>query len=107
MKCILKCDIIVSCASHTDREELIVKKEYVMGNQAIAIGALAAGVNVATGYPGTPSSEIIDTIAAHNKDKNVHVAHQGKDPAGFAQRHQRADDRQAPCALFQQVAHDD
>ncbi len=73
MKCILKCDIIISCASNTDREELIVKKEYVMGNQAIAIGALAAGVNVATGYPGTPSSEIIDTIAVHNKDKNVHV----------------------------------
>ena len=30
-----------------------------MGNQAIARGALEAGVSVAAGYPGTPSSEII------------------------------------------------
>ncbi len=37
-------------------------KEYVMGNAAIALGALAAGVNVAAGYPGTPSSEIIETL---------------------------------------------
>ena len=34
-------------------------KEYVMGNGAIALGALAAGVNLVAGYPGTPSSEII------------------------------------------------
>ena len=38
-------------------------KEYVMGNSAIALGAMAAGVNLAAGYPGTPSSEIIETIA--------------------------------------------
>lgn len=37
-------------------------KEYVMGNGAIALGALSAGVNLAAGYPGTPSSEIIETI---------------------------------------------
>lgn len=40
-------------------------KEYVMGNGAIALGALVAGVNLVAGYPGTPSSEIIETIAAH------------------------------------------
>ena len=39
-----------------------MKKEYVMGNGAIALGALAAGVNLAAGYPGTPSSEIIETL---------------------------------------------
>lgn len=38
-------------------------KEYVMGNSAIALGALAAGVNLVSGYPGTPSSEIIETIS--------------------------------------------
>ena len=38
-------------------------KEYVMGNGAIALGALKAGVNIACGYPGTPSSEIIETLA--------------------------------------------
>ena len=50
-----------------------MKKEYVMGNQAIALGAIAAGVNVACGYPGTPSSEIIETIAKHNPKKAIHV----------------------------------
>ena len=38
-------------------------KEYVMGNEAIALGALAAGVNVVAGYPGTPSTEVLETIA--------------------------------------------
>ena len=30
-------------------------KEFLMGNAAIALGAVAAGVNVVAGYPGTPS----------------------------------------------------
>jgi indolepyruvate ferredoxin oxidoreductase alpha subunit len=34
-----------------------------MGNEAIALGALAAGVSVAAGYPGTPSTEVLETIA--------------------------------------------
>ena len=37
-------------------------KQYVMGNGAIALGALAAGVDLVAGYPGTPSSEIIETV---------------------------------------------
>lgn len=37
-----------------------------MGNEAIAHAALAAGVNVVTGYPGTPSTEILETIAKYN-----------------------------------------
>ena len=39
-----------------------MKTEYVMGNSAIALGAMCAGVNMVCGYPGTPSSEIIETI---------------------------------------------
>ena len=38
-------------------------KQYVMGNGAIAYGALSAGISLAAGYPGTPSSEIIETIS--------------------------------------------
>ena len=48
-----------------------MQREYVMGNGAIALGALAAGVNLVSGYPGTPSSEIIETIQKASKDKNV------------------------------------
>lgn len=40
-------------------------KEYLMGNGAIALGALASGVNLVSGYPGTPSSEIIETISKY------------------------------------------
>ena len=47
-------------------------KQYVMGNGAIALGALAAGVGLAAGYPGTPSSEIIENIA-RNAGEGVHV----------------------------------
>ena len=38
-------------------------KELLMGNEAIALGALAAGVKVVSGYPGTPSTEVLETIA--------------------------------------------
>ncbi len=31
----------------------------ITGNEAVALGALRAGVKVVTGYPGTPSSEVI------------------------------------------------
>ena len=34
-----------------------------MGNEAIALGAIAAGVNLVAGYPGTPSTEVLETIA--------------------------------------------
>lgn len=42
-----------------------MSKKYVMGNGAIALGALSAGVNLVAGYPGTPSSEIIETVAKY------------------------------------------
>ena len=41
-------------------------KELLMGNEAVAMGALAAGVQVVGGYPGTPSSEVLETIAKRN-----------------------------------------
>ena len=47
-------------------------KQYVMGNGAIALGALAAGVNLVAGYPGTPSSEIIETVSRYPHE-GVHL----------------------------------
>lgn len=38
-------------------------KSFLMGNEAFAHAALEAGVRVCAGYPGTPSSEVIETIA--------------------------------------------
>lgn len=47
-------------------------KQLLMGNEAIALGAIRAGVNMVTGYPGTPSTEILETVAKYN-DGSIHV----------------------------------
>ena len=39
------------------------KTVMLLGNEAITRGALEAGIDVATTYPGTPSSEIADTFS--------------------------------------------
>lgn len=39
------------------------KRVLLMGNEAIARGAIEAGVDVAASYPGTPASEILETLA--------------------------------------------
>ena len=46
--------------------------EFLMGNAAIAMGAIAAGLNVVSGYPGTPSTEVLETTARHN-DGSIYV----------------------------------
>ena len=40
-----------------------MSKKLLMGNEAFAHAALEAGVRVVAGYPGTPSSELIETVA--------------------------------------------
>ena len=47
-------------------------REFLMGNEAIALGALAAGVQVAAGYPGTPSTEVLETLA-RRRPQGVYV----------------------------------
>lgn len=42
-------------------------REFMLGNVAIARGIIEGGGQVISGYPGTPSSEIIDTLAAMEK----------------------------------------
>lgn len=51
-------------------------KQFLTGNQAFAHAALEAGVRVCAGYPGTPSSEVIETVAAEHaagRAEGVHV----------------------------------
>ena len=45
----------------------------LMGNEAFARGALEAGVSVACGYPGTPSSEIIENLSRVAGERNLYV----------------------------------
>ena len=47
--------------------------KFLLGNEAIVQGVLEAGVSFAAGYPGTPSSEIIERLAARAKDLNLYV----------------------------------
>ena len=43
-------------------------KVLLSGNEAIARGAYEYGVKVATGYPGTPSSEILENVAKYYEE---------------------------------------
>ena len=45
----------------------------MMGNEAIARGALEAGVQVAAAYPGTPSSEIIENLGKAADERGLYV----------------------------------
>lgn len=56
--------------------------EFLMGNEAIALGALAAGVNLAAGYPGTPSTEILETLAKRGAE-DIHVEWSVNEKAGL------------------------
>jgi len=48
-------------------------KQMLMGNEAMALGAIHAGAALAAGYPGTPSTEVLEAIARYNKDKKIYV----------------------------------
>ena len=50
-----------------------MSKEFLLGNEAIARGLLEAGVDVATGYPGTPSSEILAAMVPEAEKRGFHI----------------------------------
>lgn len=60
-------------------EELTVSSDapggklFMLGNEAIARGAIEAGVQVAAAYPGTPSTEIMETLARVAKEVDMYV----------------------------------
>ena len=45
----------------------------LMGNEAVARGAIEAGIGVAAAYPGSPSSEVLYTIADVAKELNIYA----------------------------------
>ena len=52
-----------------------MSKKLLMGNEAFAHAALEAGVRVVAGYPGTPSSELIETVAKLHTAGKAHGVH--------------------------------
>ncbi len=43
-----------------------MEQKLLMGNEAIGLAAIRAGVQFVSGYPGTPSTEVLETVAKHN-----------------------------------------
>lgn len=50
-----------------------VRTALLSGNEAIALGARRAGVRVAAGYPGTPSTEVLETLVRLDPGREVYV----------------------------------
>ncbi|MDR0375713.1 MAG: indolepyruvate ferredoxin oxidoreductase [Treponema sp.] len=47
-----------------------MEKQALLGDEAVALGAIHAGISAAYGYPGTPSTEILEfLIAEYEKNK--------------------------------------
>ena len=51
----------------------IQSEKILNGDQALAFGALAAGVKLVSSYPGSPSSGTVETLIEFAKEHNFHV----------------------------------
>lgn len=49
------------------------KRVLLLGNEAFARGALEAGIRIAAGYPGTPSSEIIESLGSVAREAGIYA----------------------------------
>ena len=49
-----------------------MERKYLLGNEAIAHACIESGVDFVSGYPGTPSSEVIDTLRTR-PDRTAYV----------------------------------
>jgi indolepyruvate ferredoxin oxidoreductase alpha subunit len=49
------------------------EKVLILGNEAIARGLIEGGINVAASYPGTPSTEIMETLIIAREEFNIYT----------------------------------
>ena len=56
-------------------QHTVAKEVLLTGNDAIALGALAAGLQFYAAYPMTPSSSILHFLAAHARGERIIVKH--------------------------------
>jgi len=59
------------------------KKVYLLGNEMIARGVIEAGVSVVACYPGTPSSEISDTLAGLSEAYGFRMEYSANEKVAF------------------------
>ena len=57
-------------------QQTTVKRALLSGNQAVARGAYECGVTVATSYPGTPCTEILEAMATYGSIKAMWSANE-------------------------------
>src|SRR5271166_4253833 len=50
-----------------------MKREILLGDEAVARGAIDAGISAAYAYPGTPSTEIFETVQSYVKEHHLDV----------------------------------
>jgi indolepyruvate ferredoxin oxidoreductase alpha subunit len=55
-------------------KEFEVKEQALLGDEAAALGAIHAGLSAAYGYPGTPSTEILEYLADHAGEAAIRVS---------------------------------
>ncbi len=60
-------------STSTAHDHTKAASRFLLGNEAIVRGALESGIDYVAGYPGTPSSEIVERFARLAKERNLHV----------------------------------
>ncbi len=55
----------------------------LLGNEAVARGAIEAGVQFVSGYPGTPSSEIVESLIDVAKDNGIYAEWSANEKVAF------------------------
>jgi len=80
-------------------------KQTLMGNEAIAWGIVHANIQMVSGYPGTPSSEILKTVQKIQQDNNLdmYVQWATNEKVGFEVAYGGAISGQRACATMKQV----
>ena len=53
--------------------DIMLKKELLLGDEAVALAAIDAGISGAYSYPGTPATEIFEFIAKYSEEKDIHA----------------------------------
>ena len=58
----------------------MIERKLLLGDEAIALGAIHAGISGVYAYPGTPSTEITEFIQGHASDVRSRCVRTKKQP---------------------------
>ena len=66
-------EVAVRAPGDTDASTVKPVRELLLGDEAVAVAAIDAGISGGFSYPGTPATEILETIQARTKN-DPHIA---------------------------------